>query len=103
MEQQSSLENLAIILYSNAKKISLFCQQQDYPQRSLDIIEPASLLPTDAPQHMLVAQQSIAEAATKIQQLVVDPADFMGTFQIQVSLEMISERPFVAMDSRKTI
>lgn len=85
MEHKAPLEQLAAQLYAAAKDITLFCDQQNHPQRSFDRIEPATLLPADAPQTVLAAQQSINEAATRIQQLVVDPNDFLGRFQIQVS------------------
>lgn len=85
MEHKAPLEQLAAQLYAAAKDITLFCEQQNHPQRSFDHIEPATLLPPDAPQTVLAAQQSINEAVTRIQQLVVDSNDFLGRFQVQVS------------------
>ena len=86
MEHKAPLEQLAAQMYAAAKNITLFCEQQNHPQRSFDRIEPTTLLPADAPQTLRAAQQSINEAATRIQQLVIDPNDFLGRFQVQVSL-----------------
>jgi len=85
MAHNAPLAQLATQLYTAAKEITQFCEQQDHPQRSFDRIEPATLLPVDAPQSVLFAQQSINEAATRIQQLVTDPNDFLARFQVQVS------------------
>ena len=86
MEHKAPLERLASQLYDAAKEITLFCEQQNHPQRSFDHIEPATLLPAGAPERLLAAQQSVNEAATKIQQLVTDPNDYLVRFHIQVSL-----------------
>lgn len=85
MDHEAPLEQLAAQLYAAAKDITLFCQQQNHPQRSLDRIEPATLLPADAPHTLLLAQQNIKEAALRIQQLVSDPNDFLEHWQVQVS------------------
>lgn len=85
MDHEAPLEQLAAQLYAAAKNITLFCKQQNHPQRSLDRIEPATLLPADAPHTVLMAQQNITEAALRIQQLVTDPNDFIDRFQVQVS------------------
>ena len=85
MDHEAPLEELAARLYAAAKAVTLFCQQQNHPPRSLDRIEPATLLPADAPHTVLMAQQNIKEAAMRIQQLVNDPNDFLERFQIQVS------------------
>ncbi|KAL8714646.1 MAG: hypothetical protein Q9220_001595 [cf. Caloplaca sp. 1 TL-2023] len=84
MENKAPLEQLAAKLHTAAKEITTFCEQYHHPQRSFDHIDPASLLPSDAPESVLVAQQTINEAATKIQQLVTDPTDFLGRFQVQI-------------------
>ena len=86
MEHKAPLERLASQLYAAAKDITLFCEHQNHPQKSFDRTEPTTFLPADAPQTLLAAQQSINEAATRIQQLVTDPNDFLGRFQIQVSI-----------------
>ena len=85
MVPAAPLENLAAQLYTAAKEITTFCEQRNYPQRSFDRIEPSTLLPADASESVLVAQQSINELTTKLQQLVTDPNDFMERFQVQVS------------------
>lgn len=85
MDHGAPLEQLAAQLYAAAKDITLFCKQQNHPQRSLDRIEPATLLPADAPHAILMAQQNIKEAALRIQQLINDPNDFIDHFQVQVS------------------
>ena len=85
MDHEAPLEQLAAQLYAAAKDITLFCRQQNHPQRSLDRIEPATLLPADAPHAILMAQQTIKEAALRIGQLVNDPNDFVDHFQVQVS------------------
>lgn len=87
MEHRAPLEQLAAQLYAAAKNITLFCEEQNHPQRFFDRIEPTTLLPADAPQAVLAAQQSINEAATRIQQLVIDPDDFVVRFQVQVRSE----------------
>ena len=85
MEQQrTTLERLAEELYSSAKTISIYCDLAKHPQRSFEHIEPNTLLPADAPERILRAQQSVNEAATKIQQLVVEPSEFLTGFQTQV-------------------
>ena len=86
MEFEAPLERLASQLYTAAKEVTLFCEQQNHPQRSFDHIKPTTLLPADAPEKLLAAQQSINEAATKIQQLVTDPVDYLVRSHIQVSL-----------------
>ncbi|KAL8951978.1 MAG: hypothetical protein Q9222_002070 [Ikaeria aurantiellina] len=83
MENKAPLEQLAAKLHTAAKEITTFCEQNHYPQRSFDHIDPATLLPPDAPESILTAQQAINEAATRIQQLVTDPTDFLGRFQVQ--------------------
>lgn len=88
MEHKAPLERLASQLYAAAKEVTLFCEQQNHPQRSFDHIEPTTLLPAGAPEKLLAAQQSINEAATKIQQLVTDPNDYLTRFHIQVSLRI---------------
>lgn len=85
MDHEAPLEQLATQLYAAAKDITLFCRQQNHPQRALDRIEPATLLPADAPHTVLMAQQTIKEAALRIGQLVNDPNDFIDHFQVQVS------------------
>ena len=85
MDNTAPLEQLAAQLYATAKDVSRFCEQQNHLQRSFDHIEPATLLPARSPQNVLAAQQSINETATRIQQLVTDPNDFLGRFQVQVS------------------
>ena len=85
MDHEAPLEQLAAQLYAAAKDITLFCQQQNHPQRSWDRIEPATLLPADAPDNLLLAQKNITEAALRIQQLVTDPNDFLERWQVQVS------------------
>ncbi len=87
MDHEAPLEQLAAQLYAAAKDITLFCRQQNHPPRSLDRIEPATLLPADAPHTVLMAQQNIKEAAIRIQQLVTDPNDFLERCQVQVSTE----------------
>lgn len=77
MDHEAPLEQLAAQLYAAAKDRTLFCQQQNHPQRSLDSIEPATLL--------LLAQQDIKEAALRVQQLVTDLNDFLERWQAQVS------------------
>ena len=86
MEHKAPLERLASQLHAAAKEVTLFCEHQNHPQRSFDHIEPTTLLPTGAPEKLLAAQQSINEAATRIQQLVTDPNDFLVRFHIQVNL-----------------
>lgn len=86
MERGAPLEQLATQLYTSARTITLFCEQENHPHRSFDRIEPATLLPDNAPQSILAAQQTINEAATRIQQLVIDPTEFLGAFQVQVCL-----------------
>ena len=88
MAQNAPLEQLASQLYAAAKEITAYCEQQNHPQKSFDRIEPVALLPADAPQGILAAQQKINEASTSIQQLVVDPNDFLGRFQVQVGRDM---------------
>ena len=85
MDDEAPLEQLAAQLYAAAKDITLFCKQQHHPQKSLDRIEPATLLPADAPHTVLMAQQNIKEAALRIEQLVNDPNDFVDRFHVQVS------------------
>lgn len=84
MERKAPLEQIATQLYTSAKAITLFCEQENHPHRSFDHIEPSALLPDNAPQAVLAAQQTINEAATRIQQLVIDPTEFLGAFQVQV-------------------
>lgn len=85
MENTSPLEQLAAQLYAAAKDVTRFCEQQNHLQKSFNHIEPATLLPADAPQILLAAQQTINETATRIQHLITDPNDFLGRFQVQVS------------------
>ena len=85
MDHEAPLEQLASQLYAAAKQITLYCREQNHPQRSLDRIEPTTLLPEDAPHTVLMAQQNIKEAALRIEQLVDDPNDFIDRFQVQVS------------------
>lgn len=85
MDHEAPLQQWAARLYAAANDITLFCKQQNHPQRSLDRIEPATLLPADAPHGVLMAQQNIKEAALRIEQLVNDPNDFIDRFQLQVS------------------
>ena len=90
MERRAPLEHLATQLYTSARAITLFCEQGKHPHRSFDHIEPSTLLPDNAPQSILAAQQTINEAATRVQQLVIDPTEFLGAFQVQVCLNSIS-------------
>nr|ANM86343.1 putative sterigmatocystin 8-O-methyltransferase [Cladonia uncialis subsp. uncialis]AUW31211.1 putative O-methyltransferase [Cladonia uncialis subsp. uncialis] len=83
MERKAPLEQIATQLYTSAKAITLFCEQENHPHRSFDHMEPSALLPDNAPQAVLAAQQTINEAATRIQQLVIDPTEFLGAFQVQ--------------------
>ena len=92
MAQQAPLEQLAAQLYASAQTITQYCKKEHHPQKSWDHVEPQTLLPPNAPQSILTAQQSIHEAATKIQRLVNDPADFLASFQVQVSLELPTSR-----------
>ena len=86
MERKAPLEQLATQLYTSAREITMFCEQENHPHRSFEDTHPSALLPDNAPQSVLAAQQTINEAATKIQQLVIDPTEFLGSFQIQVCL-----------------
>ena len=88
MAHNAPLEQLASQLYASARAITLFCHLQNYPQRSFEGVEPPTLLPPNAPQSILAAQQDINEAATRIQQLVTDPNDFLPRFQVQVSSKL---------------
>ncbi len=90
MEGKAPLEQLATQLYTSARAITHFCEQENHPLRSFDRIQPEALLPDNAPQSVLAAQQSINEAATRIQQLVIDPTEFLGAFQVQVCLNLTS-------------
>ena len=91
MERKAPLEQLATQLYTSARAITLFCEQENHPHRSFENTQPSALLPDNAPQSILTAQQTINEAVTRIQQLVVDPTEFLGAFQIQVCPNSISQ------------
>ncbi|KAL8747775.1 MAG: hypothetical protein Q9190_000381 [Brigantiaea leucoxantha] len=90
MAQQAPLEQLAAQLYASAQTITQYCKKEHHPQKSWDHVEPQTLLPPNAPQSILTAQQSIHEAATKIQRLVNDPADFLASFQVQTLATLAS-------------
>ena len=84
MCQESPLEALAARICSSAKTISAYCEETNYPHRSFDRDAPSTMLPRTAPQHILVAQQTVLEAAYKIQQLATDASDYLGRQAVQV-------------------
>ncbi|MCJ1366857.1 hypothetical protein MMC16_005987 [Acarospora aff. strigata] len=83
MCQESPLEALAARICSSAKTISAYCEETNYPHRSFDRDAPSTMLPRTAPQHILVAQQTVLEAAYKIQQLATDASDYLGRQAVQ--------------------
>jgi hypothetical protein len=92
MESSSQLEQLAADLYGSAQHIKAFCGQESYPNKSLDSIQPATLLPADAPDSIKIEKQNVRDTATRILQLTCDPTDFVGAFQVEVRT-----LPFIAL------
>ncbi|MCJ1369856.1 hypothetical protein MMC20_001068 [Loxospora ochrophaea] len=73
MSKETSLEELAAQISESAKAISTYCAENKHPQRSFERDSPSTLLPSkDVPQDLQSAQQSLLEAAARIQFLATD-------------------------------
>ena len=77
MSQPSPLESLAEQISSSAKTITSYCQANGLPEPSLDNANTTEVLPPSAPEHVKVAQQTVVDAALKIQQLTVESNQFV--------------------------
>jgi hypothetical protein len=77
MYQEAPIQGLAQSICINAKVVDDFCDAT--PDRGEN-----KSLPDDAPQNVKDAQQSILEAAVRIQQLSVDPSEYLTRQAIQV-------------------
>lgn len=85
MSNISELDRLAEELSRNSAALSLYREREGLPAKATDSISPATLIPEDAPQHIFAAKEAIREAALRISHLVLDPREFLNSFQVEVS------------------
>lgn len=85
MNDISELERLAAKLYHNTVALSIYRESDGLLTKATDNVSRATLIPDDAPQHASIAKEAIREAALGITQLVLDPREFLNSFQVEVS------------------
>lgn len=79
------LESYAEQICTSAKIISAYCAESGYPHPSFDPQAPSITLPSTAPQNVLLARQHMITTALKIQQLGVEPSEYLPHLAIHVS------------------
>jgi 6-hydroxytryprostatin B O-methyltransferase len=85
MCQLSPLETLASQICSSAKAVSAYCQINGHPQPSFGKEHTADILPASAPDSIRIANQTLVEAALKIQQLATEPSQYLPRLAVNVS------------------
>ena len=69
-----------------AESVDSYCREQNLLEPTADdatqSIPPS--IPPSAPQHVLVAQQTILESASKLQQLAIGPNGYLPHLALQV-------------------
>ncbi|KAH0593058.1 hypothetical protein MHUMG1_09305 [Metarhizium humberi] len=71
------LEELSWTITKNASVVSQYLKAQQLLQPSKDAAGPSTIVPTDAPQHIQLARQSLMAAALEISQLAAGPSEFL--------------------------
>ena len=77
MSSTSTLEDLAEQISTAARSVSGFLQSGGHPQPSFQRDAPINTLPSSAPMDILVARQSLIEAAFKLYQLTTGPSEYL--------------------------
>jgi 6-hydroxytryprostatin B O-methyltransferase len=85
MSQVTLLETLAEQASASATAISVYCQTNGIPQPSFSSEHAADTLPASAPESIKKANQTLIEAALKIQQLATEPSQYLPRLAVHVS------------------
>ncbi len=78
------LEAYAKEICSAAKIISGYCASENIPHPSFDPQAPSITIPSEAPQNVQRARQTIITNASKIQQLATEPSEYLPNLAIHV-------------------
>lgn len=92
--KQSTLEELSNDISAAAKLISAYSLVAEIQPPSFGPDSPAVIIPSHAPQNVLKAQQTLIQAAAKIQQLVTEPSEYIPGLQVHVSSWRVVKFPF---------
>ncbi|KAH6654693.1 sterigmatocystin 8-O-methyltransferase [Truncatella angustata] len=88
------LETYAEKICTAAKQISTWCNENQHPQPSLGPSASSVTLPPNAPVKILTARSQLVEAAFKIQQLAIEPNEYLSRqavhYQVLASVHWLS-------------
>ncbi|KAH8199592.1 hypothetical protein TruAng_006242 [Truncatella angustata] len=80
------LETYTEKICTAAKQISTWCNENQHPQPSLGPSASSVTLPPNAPVKILTARSQLVEAAFKIQQLAIEPNEYLSRQAVHVWL-----------------
>lgn len=79
-----NIVSLAREILKKSDKITQYCEENGYQQRTFQPSSPSTMLPSNAPNEMVSMQYEINDAAAQIQMLTTDSSDFLMVQAIQV-------------------
>jgi len=82
---KTALEELANEISAAARLMSAYSWVSEKPQAAFGPEAPTIVIAPNAPQKVLKAQQSLIQAAAKIQQLAAEPSEYIPNLQVHVS------------------
>ena len=82
-----SLHGLSGSIARNADIVTQYLHASERPQPSFDDVGPSRIIPSDAPQDVANAQQSLIAAALDIVKLAAGPSEFLPNLAIGVSIQ----------------
>jgi hypothetical protein len=84
-QPKTALEELANEISAAARLMSAYSWVSEKPQAAFGPEAPTIVIAPDAPPKVLKAQQSLIQAAAKIQQLAAEPSEYIPNLQVHVS------------------
>ena len=82
----STVQTYAKTISSAADLIAEYCTANDLPQPSLRPDAPAVTIPLSAPLAVRDARQRLVDAAIRVQQVVMEPGDYITRLAVQVCM-----------------
>lgn len=88
MGKSQTLVEFADQIADNARVIAAYCKSRGHPEPSLhpvDSEKALNVLPSDASLEILTARQDLTDAAKRVQQIAIEPDQFLPELAVHVS------------------